>query len=117
LCQYKIQTREHISKYCPKWKCQLKALWATVLQETSKLPGPARGRNCTKIAELLADGQCSQTVLDSLATTDVGRTANSRWRKEGEGAASETSEWEDREREEQLALAVKGEEERLGGEE
>jgi len=36
--------------------------------------------------------------------------------EEEQGAASEASEWEDREREEQLALLRK-EEERLGGEE
>jgi len=63
-------------------------------------PGPG---NCTKIAELLAGKRCSP-VLDSLATTDVGRTAGPQWQEEGKGAASEASEWEDREREEQLAL-------------
>jgi len=41
-----------------------KTLWATVLEET-KLPGPTRWRDRTKIAELLVDERCSQAVLDS----------------------------------------------------
>jgi len=34
-----------------------------------KLPGPTRGRDRTKIAELFADERCSQAILDFLATT------------------------------------------------
>jgi len=40
-----------------------------VLEENRELPGPARGRDCTKIAELLADERCSQVVLVFLETT------------------------------------------------
>jgi len=43
-----------------------------VSAETRKLPGPARERHKTSIAELLADRQCSQAVLDFLENTDVG---------------------------------------------
>jgi len=32
-----------------------------------------RGKSRFKIQDLLADGRCSQAVLDSLSTTDVGR--------------------------------------------
>ena len=103
-------------KNCPQWKSQQKTLWATVLEETKKLLGPTRGRDRTEIAELFADERCSQTILDFLATADVGRTAGPPVAEEEQGAASEASEWEDREREEQLALLRK-EEERLGGEE
>ena len=71
--------------------------------------GPNPGRDRTKIAELFADEQCSgQAILGFLATTDVGRTAGPPVAEEGEGGASEASEWEDRtwtEREEQLALS------------
>ena len=63
-----------------------------------KLPGPIRGR------KLLADERCSQAVLDFLATTDVKRAAGSPVAEGAEGAASEVSEWEDREHEERLAL-------------
>ena len=71
---------------------------------------PPRGRDRTKIAELFADERCSQEILDFLATIDVGRTAGPPVAEEGEGGASEASEWEDREQ-------LREEEERLGGEE
>jgi len=48
-------------------------LWTTVLEETRKLPGPTRGKDRTKIAELFTDERCSQALLDFLAATDVGR--------------------------------------------
>ena len=65
---------------------------------------------------MFAGDQCSQSILDFLATTDVGRRAGRLVAEEGEGGPSEACEREDREREEQLAL-LKEEEERLGGEE
>jgi len=74
-CQYSIQTREHLFKNCPQWRCQQKTLWTTVLKETTKLPGPTRRRDRTSIAELLADERCSQAVLQFLTTTDIGRTS------------------------------------------
>ena len=53
--------------------------------------------------------------LSSVQTrlSDVGRTSGPPVAEGGDGAASEASEWENREREEQLAL-LKEEEERLG---
>jgi len=77
-CQYKIQTREHLFKNYPQWKSQQKTLWTTVLEEARMLPGPTRGRDRTKIAELFAGERCSQALLDFLATTDVG---SHRWQK------------------------------------
>jgi len=114
-CQYSIQTREHLFKNCPQWRCQQKTLWTTVFKETKKLPGPTRNRDRTKIAELLADERCSQAVLQFLATTDVGRTSGPPVAEDEEDAASEASEWEAREQEEQ-AWERKEEEERLGRE-
>jgi len=73
---------------------------------TRKLSGPTRGRDRTKIAELLADERCSQAVLVLLATTDVGRTSGPPVAGDGDGEASEASEWEYREREEQLAFGA-----------
>jgi len=67
------------------------------LEETRKLPGLGRERDRTKIAELLADERCSQAVLVFLATTDVGRTSGPSVAEGGDGAASEASEWENRE--------------------
>jgi hypothetical protein len=54
---------------CPRWKTQQKTLWAKVREETGK------GRERSKIRELLADARCSQGVLDLLSTTDVGMGA------------------------------------------
>jgi len=108
---YKIR-REHLFKNCPQWKSQQKTLWTTVLKETRKLPGPTRGKDRTKIAELFADERCSQARLDFLATTDVGRTAGPPVAEDVEAAASEASEWDSREREERLAALR--EEEELG---
>jgi len=53
--------------------------------------------------ELLADERCSQAALVFLVTTDVGGRQAHRW-QDGDGEASEASEWEYREREEQFAF-------------
>ena len=68
-------------------------------QPSSRRPGSslaARGRDRTRIAELLADERSSQAVLDFLAT-DVGRTSGPAVVADEDGAASEASEWEARE--------------------
>ena len=67
-------------------------LWATVLEETKKLPGPTRDRGRTNIAELLADERCSQVVLVFFVTTDVGRSSGPPVAVDGDGEASEASE-------------------------
>jgi len=89
---------------------QQKTLWAAVLEEARKLPGPTRGRGRSKIAGLLADKRCSQAVLVFLATTDVGRTSGPPVAGDGDGEVSEASEWLYRECEEQLAFLREGEE-------
>ena len=60
------------------------------MEETRKLPGPTRGKDRTKIAELFADERCSQALLD-LPGPPVAEVV--------EAAASEASEWGSRERE------------------
>ena len=64
-------------------------LWAEVLKETG------RRKHRFTVRDLLADGRCSQAVLDSLSTTDVGRLVPAE-----EDGGSEVSEWERRERRE-----------------
>ena len=54
-----------------------------------------RGKSQFTIRDLLADGRCSQAVLDFLSTTDVGRRVPAEV-----DAGSEASEWELRERRE-----------------
>jgi len=61
------------------------------------------------------DERCSQAILDSLATTDVGKTAGPPVAATEEEAGSEASQWGNREREEHLAQMAE-EEARLGGE-
>jgi hypothetical protein len=61
------------------------------LRRDQAAPGPTRGRNRTKIAQLLADEWRSQAVLIFFATTDVGRTSGPPVAEEGDGAASEVS--------------------------
>jgi len=51
----------------PEWKPQQKILWAEVKKETGKW------KDWWKVRDLLADGRCSQAVLDFLVTTDVGK--------------------------------------------
>ena len=83
------QTRDHLFQVCHEWKAQQKILWAEVLNETV-------GRKSRwKIRVLLADGRCSQAVLEFLSTTDVGRLVPVE-----EDSGSEVSEWERTEREE-----------------
>jgi len=87
---------------------QQKILWAEVKKETG------RWKSRWKIRDLLADGRCSQAVLDFLSSTDVGRLVPP---EEGMGAGSEASECglrERREREEEReaeaeALGAEGE--------
>jgi len=104
-CRYQTQTRDHLFKECPEWKPQQKILWAEVKRETGK------GKGRWKVRDLLADGRCSQAVLDFLSTTEVGRRAPG---VEEEDAVSVVSELEVREwLEEQGAGA---EEQDAGGE-
>jgi len=52
-----------------------------------------------EIRDLFADPRCSQTILDFLASTQVGRRVPTP-EEEEEDAQNEASEWELREREE-----------------
>ena len=103
------------SKTAPNGEASKKPCGATVLKETRKLPGPTRERRRTSIAEMLADERCSQTVLQFLATTDVGRMSGPPVTEDEEDAASETSELEARDQEER-AWERREEKERLGRE-
>jgi len=66
---------------CPEWKAQQKVLWAEAQEETGRWKSRWRNR------DLLADGRCSQAVLDFLY--NVGRLVPA----EGD-AGDEVSEWE-----------------------
>ena len=90
-CKCPSQTRDRLFKVCPEWKVQQKVLLAEVQKETG------RWKSRWKIRDLLADKRCGKAVLDFLTATDVGRLVP----PVGEdGAGSQTSEWELRERRE-----------------
>jgi len=73
---------------------QQKILSAEVLKETK------RWKSRWTVRDLLADGRCGRSVLEFLASTDVGRLVPP-LEEEGD-AGSEVSEWELRERRERL---------------
>jgi len=52
---------------CPERKPQQKILWVELLKESG------RRESRWRIRDFLADGRCSQSVLDFLSTTEVGR--------------------------------------------
>jgi hypothetical protein len=51
-CQYKVRTREHLFKRCPRWRPQQKILWPEMRRETD------RGKDRFKIRDLL----CGRTM-------------------------------------------------------
>jgi len=83
---------------------QQKILWAKMKKETG------RWKSRWKNRDLLADGRCSQAVLDFLTATDVGRRVLT-----VEDAGSEASKWELQERRE-LKGEREAEAEELGAE-
>jgi len=105
-CQCPSQTRDHLFKVCREWRMQQKVLWA----EVQKVTG--RWRSRWKIRDLLADRRCSQAVLDFLTSTEVGKTVPAV--VEEDGAGSEVSEGERREREEEREAEALGAADGLG---
>ena len=109
--RYQIQTREHLFKVCLEWKAQQKILWAEVLKGTGKW------KSRWKTRDFLADGRCSQAVLDFpllriweggcrlRRTRGVRRRNGGTWQPE-EDSGREVSEWERREREEERRAEV-----------
>jgi hypothetical protein len=59
----------------PALETPAETLWVDMRRETG------RGKDRFKIRDLSADERCSQTILDFLPTTDVGRLAQSLQRK------------------------------------
>ena len=84
-CRYRAQTRDHLFKDAPSGSPSRRSCgrrcWG----------GAGRKKSRWKIRDLLADGRCSQAVLDFLSTTDVGRLVPPE-----EDAGREVSEWERR---------------------
>jgi hypothetical protein len=62
------QTREHLFKYCRRWKDQQAIMWRDIRKETE---GKRTVRN-TSIAQLIGDERCTAAILEFLQTTEVG---------------------------------------------
>jgi len=54
------------------------------LEEARKLPGPTRGKDRTKIAELFADERCSHALLYNRRRKDGSPTGGRRRRSSGQ---------------------------------
>ena len=91
-CRCPRQTRDHLLKRCPRWKEEQRTLWEEVYKETG------RGRWWWKAHKPFTESECSQTVLNFLTSTDVGKTVLA---VEVDDVGSEASEWELQERREQ----------------
>ena len=64
------QTRDHLFKYCYRWKVQQAVLWARVKEATKK------AKRKWRVGDLLEDERCSPAVLDFLRSTHVGRAVS-----------------------------------------
>ena len=108
-CQYSTQTREHLFKNCPQWKCQQKTCGRPSRRRPTSSPAaPGAGtvpasRSCSPTSGAVR--RCSSSLR---LQTSVGRQA-----EDEEGAASEASEWEARDQAERLEV-MRAEEVRLG---
>jgi len=93
----------------PHWKAHQKILWAEVLQATGSR------KNRFRIRGPFGDEQCSQAVLGSLSTTDVGRRVGlDRAVEEAQSEASE-SELQEREAREEEKRSRRTSKEKQGG--
>jgi hypothetical protein len=63
--------REHLFRYCKKWKNQQRELWKAVGRETGWKAGRCRH---VQISELFSLEMCHQAVMDFLAATEVGKS-------------------------------------------
>jgi hypothetical protein len=70
------QTREHLFKYCRRWKGQHKVLWKSVREASGRL------MTSTSIKDLLWDRRCSAAVIEFFRSTEIGRRYRERGQEE-----------------------------------
>jgi ribonuclease HI len=68
-CGAKRQTRDHLFRWCKRWKREITELWETVKEETKG----KRTRHSSTMTGLLGDKKCIPAVLQFLEATDVGK--------------------------------------------
>jgi hypothetical protein len=68
-CQYKRQTRDHLFKWCKKWKRQQDTLWDELKAKCKW----KEGRTKVPMSQVFDTEEAVQPILDFLRGTDVGR--------------------------------------------
>jgi hypothetical protein len=67
-----VQTRDHLFKFCMRWKDAQKLLCRRVSEATKEKERGRKRWPATATAALLADDRCTEAVMDFLSTTKVG---------------------------------------------
>jgi len=76
-CGHEYQTRDHLFKWCKRWKREQKRLWVDGQEGEEGYEGVEKVLKKPKISLpmslVFAEEKCSQAVMDFLLCTDVGR--------------------------------------------
>jgi len=76
-CGHEYQTRDHLFKWCKRWKQEQKRLWIDRQEGENGYEGIEKVMKKPKISLpkslVFAEEKCSQALLDFLFYTDVGR--------------------------------------------
>ena len=76
-CQHEYQTRDHLFKWCKRWKREQEGLWVDRQDGEEGYEGVEKVFKKPKISLpmslVFAEEKCSQALLDFLSCTDVGR--------------------------------------------
>ncbi|KAF8533264.1 hypothetical protein BDD12DRAFT_899809 [Trichophaea hybrida] len=73
-CQYKRQTRDHLFKWCKKWKRQQDVLWEKLKVKCKW----KEGRTMVPMSQVFDTDEAVEPVLEFLADSDVGRVTGVR---------------------------------------
>jgi len=76
-CGHEYQTRDHLFKWCKRWKQEQKWLWVDGQEGEDGYEGVEKLLKKPKISLpmslIFAEEKCSQALIDFLSCTDVGR--------------------------------------------
>jgi len=76
-CGHEYQTRDHLFKWCKRWKQEQKRLWVTGRRGDDGYDGVEKVMKKPKISLpmslVFAEEKCSRALLDFVGHTDVGR--------------------------------------------
>ena len=76
-CGYEYQMRNHLFKWCKRWKREQNRLWVDTQEGEEGYEGVEKVLKKPKISLpmslVFAEGKCSHPLMDFLSSTDVGR--------------------------------------------